>query len=110
MPYGYALALTLAVEVPVYAVCLRAAGLLSLPRAAGLAVLVNLLTHPIVWYGLSRGGPAWFGPAEIGAVLVEAAVCRAVIRRDTPLLLLVSLVANTASILAGLAVARAALR
>ena len=111
MPLAYplALAVTLAVEVPVYAVSLPVARLLSGGRAAALAVLVNLVTHPVLWYGLSRAGPAFLVPAEAAVVLVEAAGCWAFVRRDPVLLLLVSLVANTASVLAGLAVARAGL-
>jgi hypothetical protein len=99
--YPLALAVTLVVEVPVYAVSLRVARLLTPARAAALAVLVNLITHPLLWYGLSRAGPAWFAPAEAAVVLVEAGVCWLVLRRDPALLLLTSVVANTASVLAG---------
>jgi hypothetical protein len=107
--YSTAAAVTLAVEVPVYAVSLAVAGLLPVWRAAALAVLLNLLTHPLLWYGLSAGGPAWFAPAEVAVVLSEAGVCWLFVRRDAALLLLVSLVANTGSVLAGLAVAGAAM-
>jgi hypothetical protein len=105
VPHAYplALAVTLAVEVPVYAGSLRVARVLTVGRAAALAVLVNLVTHPLLWYGLSRAGPAWFATAEAAVVIVEAFGCWLLVRREPVLLLLVSLVANTASVLAGLA-------
>jgi hypothetical protein len=98
---------TLAVEVPEYAVWLRVARLLTAGRAAPLAVLVNLMTHPLLWYGLSRAGPAWFAPAEATVVPAETGGCWLVRRRYASLLLVVvSLVANTASVLAGAVVRR----
>ena len=107
MPHAYplALAVTLAVEVPVYAVSLRVARVLTVWRAAALAVLVNLATHPLLWYGLSRAGPAWFAPAEASVVLVEALGGWLLLRREPALLFVVSVFANSASVLAGLAVA-----
>jgi hypothetical protein len=99
--YPLALAVTLAAEVPVYAVSLRVSRLLTPARSAALAVLVNVMTHPLLWYGLSRAGPAWFVPAEATVVVAEAAVCWLLLRRDAALLLLTSVVANTASVLAG---------
>jgi hypothetical protein len=102
LAYPLALALTLAVEVPVYAFSLRQARVLSFRRAAALGVLVNLLTHPALWYGLSWAGPAWLVPAEAAVVLAEALALWLILRRDPALLLLVSLFANTASALAGL--------
>ena len=104
--YPLALAATLAVEVPVYAISLRVARLLTVWRAAALAVLVNLLTHPLLWYGLLTAGPAWFIPAEAAVVLGEAGVCWLILRRDALLLLLTSVVANTASVLAGVVLQR----
>jgi hypothetical protein len=109
LAYPLALAVTLAVEVPVYAGSLRVARVLTVGRAAALAVLVNLVTHPVLWYGLSRAGPAWFAPAEASAVLVEAFGCWLLLRREPALLLLVSLFANTASVLAGLSASLAGL-
>jgi hypothetical protein len=109
LAYALALAVTLAVEVPVYAGSLRVARVLTVGRAAALAVLVNLVTHPVLWYGLSRAGPAWFAPAEASAVLVEAFGCWLLLRREPALLLLVSLFANTASVLAGLSASLAGL-
>jgi len=108
VPYAYplGLAVTLTVEVPVYTVSLVTARLLSVGRAALLAVLVNVVTHPLLWYGLSAAGPSWFVPAEAAVVLVEATLAWSFLKRDAALLLLVSLVANTGSVLVGLAVAR----
>ena len=101
--YLVALAETLVVEVPVYAVSLHCARLLVLRRAVAVAVLANLLTHPVVWLVLIHGGPSGyrFGLAEIGAVLVEAAVCWLLVRRELALIVLVALVANTASVVVG---------
>jgi hypothetical protein len=101
--YLVALVETLVVEVPVYAVSFRWARLLAVRPAVAVAVLANLLTHPVVWLVLIHGGPSGyrFGLAEIGAVLVEAVVCWLFVRRDPALIVLVALVANTASVLVG---------
>ena len=48
MPYLLALALTLAVEVPIYVLALRVARLLPIRRAVVIAVGVNVATHPVV--------------------------------------------------------------
>ena len=105
MPYAAALALTLLVELPIYGCALVAAGL-ARPRGALLgAVAVNLATHPLAWLAighLSRAYPDWaFGGVELLVWWVEAGLWWLWIRRDAGLLLLVALVANTASALAG---------
>jgi hypothetical protein len=102
VPYALALALTLVVEVPVYAGVLAVARLAPWHRAAVAAVVVNLVTHPLVWW-LLTAYPGLFVPAEVGAWLVETALLVAWLRRDAPLLALTALTANLASILAGLA-------
>jgi len=105
VPYLLALALTLAVEVPVYAVALRAAHLLPLGRAVVVAVGINLATHPVVWLVLVRAGSAYwplFGVVEVGAVLAETALILPWVRGDRTVVGLAALVANTGSCLAGL--------
>jgi hypothetical protein len=100
VPYPLALALTLVVEVPVFVVVFQFAGLLPGWRAWTGAVGVNLVTHPVVWLLLSAR-PGWFVPAELGAAAVEALLLWAWTRRDLALLALTAVVANTASVLAG---------
>ena len=105
MPYPLALALTLAVEVPVYAVALRAAGSLRGGPATLAGIAVNLITHPPVWLVLLRAEdpyPIVFAVVEVAAWLVEAGIVYARVRRDAVVILLTALVANTASVLAGL--------
>jgi hypothetical protein len=105
VPYPLALAITLAVEVPVYLVVFRFAGLLAGWRGVGAAVGLNLCTHPLVWLVLSaHPGLWWFTVVEAAVCLVETLLLCALVRRDGALLSLTVLVANTASILAGLAV------
>lgn len=102
VPYAQALALTLAVEVPVYMVALRWAWLLSWRRALAMAVGVNLVTHPLVWLILTHHtGTAAFTVVEVGAWLVESALIFLLVRRDAALICLVALVANLASVLLG---------
>jgi len=85
MPYPVALALTQLIEVPIYVVVLRRAGLLPTGRAVAVAVGVNLVTHPVVWAVLVHAGDAYplrFVLAETSAMLVEAALLVAVVRRE----------------------------
>ena len=106
VPYPLALALTLVIEVPVYAVALAVARLAPWPRAAVAGVIVNLATHPLLWW-LLTAYPGLFVVAEVGVWLVETALLYAWLRRDAPLLALTALTANLASVLAGLALATA---
>ncbi|XVQ07876.1 hypothetical protein ACQP1W_35600 [Spirillospora sp. CA-255316] len=111
--YPAALALTLAVELPVYAAALRVLlGTRLLPVLAT-AVAVNLVTHPVVWWALgaaarSRGGyEIALLPVEIAAWLAEAALLRAMLLRAMlrgkgRAFLHAALAANAASLLAGL--------
>lgn len=98
-----ALLLTLAVEVPLYALALAALRLATWPRAVLLGVVVNLLTHPVLWWSLApRPSLAALWGAEAVVVLAEAAVLWLACRRDPVLLLVTSLGANAASVLIGL--------
>jgi hypothetical protein len=101
VPYPLALVITLAVEVPVYLVVFRFAGILAGWRAFAAAVGVNLATHPVAWWLLS-GHPGWLVPVEAAVVAVEAALLFALVRRELALLALTALVANAGSLLAGL--------
>jgi hypothetical protein len=74
--YLVALVLTLVVEVPLYSVALRT--LYGRPWRTGLVAgtVVNLVTHPALWYGLRpwRGHPGYprlLVIVEIGACLIE---------------------------------------
>ncbi|MFC5753597.1 hypothetical protein [Actinomadura rugatobispora] len=106
--YPAALALTLAVELPVYAVALRVLLRARLLPVLAAAVAVNLVTHPLVWWALgaaarSRGGyEIALLPVEIAAWLAEAALLGALLRRPGRACLHAALAANAASLLAGL--------
>ncbi|MFI6847380.1 hypothetical protein OG535_13700 [Kitasatospora sp. NBC_00085] len=118
MPYPLALALTLLVEVPLYTAALTRAGAVRPSRAVAAAVLVNLATHPLLWWSLSHGswstGSAaayWtaFGLGEAAVCAVEAALLRplAGLSLRGPLPWAAAGTANAASVLAGLLVAAA---
>jgi hypothetical protein len=98
-----AFGLTLAVEVPWYAVGLVALRLARWQWALGLGVLVNAISHPLLWWSLAPH-PGWvqLAGAEVGVWLLEALLLWAVVRRDLGLLLVLSLAANASSLLIGL--------
>ncbi len=85
--------------------------LLALPPARRRAVLwalgVNLLTHPLFWWGhthlLAGTGQAGLLGAEAVVVLVEGCCYQAGLRWSWPRALAVSLLLNLASYTAGLA-------
>lgn len=108
MTYAAALALTVAVEVPLYVgglVALRLSGAL---RAFVVAVGVNLLTHPLLWLTLVDGASSVrVLAAEACVCIIEGAVLRAVVGRDGALTLLLATGANAASFAVGLAVSAA---
>jgi hypothetical protein len=100
--YPTALLITLAVEVPVYAVVLRFARLLPGWRGVAAAVGVNVVTHPPLWWVVSAH-PGWLVAAEACVVVVEAGLLWLLAgRRDARLLLVTAVAANTASVLAGI--------
>lgn len=110
MPYWLALAVTVALEVPVYT-----AVLVPRPRwwrAVAAVVAVNLATHPFVWWALdgAHGARYWltFAAVESGAVAVEAALLRRWWPRPARRLAVpAAVLANAVSCLAGLLVALA---
>ncbi|MEU6233071.1 hypothetical protein [Kitasatospora sp. NPDC047058] len=117
MSYPSALALTLLVEVPLYTVALVRVGGIRPARAATAAVLVNLVTHPLLWWSLSRcaawtagaggsGAAYWtaFVAGETAVCVVEAALLRPLtgLRPGGPLPWAVAGTANAASVLAGM--------
>ncbi|MFJ3788161.1 hypothetical protein [Kitasatospora sp. NPDC090091] len=111
MPYPSALTLTLLVEAPLYTVALVRAGGVRPARAATAAVLVNLATHPLLWWSVSHrtGGTAaayWtaFAVGEAAVCATEAALLRplAGLRLRGPLPWALAGTANAASMLAGL--------
>jgi hypothetical protein len=104
-----ALLATLAVEVPLYAAALAALGLARPVRAALLAVAVNLLTHPLLWWSLApRPGLGRLAAAEVLVWAAEAGLLWLALRRSPVVLAVVSAGANAASILAGLLISAAA--
>ena len=95
--------LTVAVEVPLWTAALVALRSLPWRRAAVLGVLVNVLTHPVLWWSLGdTPSAARFLFAEAAVVLAEAAVLFSIVRRDAVLLLVASTGVNAASIAAGM--------
>lgn len=101
-----ALALTLAIEVPLVSLALVALRLACPCGAILLAAGVNLLTQPPLWWVLSRHpGPDAFWLAETAVCTIEAGLMWLVVRRrDLPLLLVVSVGANAVSVAAGVLV------
>jgi hypothetical protein len=108
--YLVALALTLAVEVPLYTLWLWSALGVAAGRAAGLAVLVNLVTHPVLWWTLAllsvgrSAYPVVLAGAEIAACVVEWALLRWRLGGGGALLAFVVVGVNAASLAAGLLV------
>lgn len=96
MPYVAALGLTLLIEVPAYA--------LVLGRAASIpAVIVNLATHPLLWFGLgATPSIGAFASAELLAWTVEFGLLLLWLRRDPVTLAAAAVLANALSCLAGL--------
>jgi hypothetical protein len=100
-----AFVLTVAVEVPIVLVLLRASEP-RLVRVAGLAVFANLATHPVVWYVISQlllvGTVAYVVAAELWAVAVEAVFYRiAIVELPLGRAALVAVAANAASFAVG---------
>jgi hypothetical protein len=112
VPYLAALAVTLLVEVPIYRALGRRA--LDLREGGGLRLYggVNLVSHPLLWFGLAPAGVALVG-ATAGVLAAEGlvvageglAVAHVARVRQAPALAVAAL-ANAASFGAGLAIWR----
>ena len=99
--YVAAFLLTLAVEIPLYAVTLRA--LLGVPPKQGAmyGALVNACSHVLAFKVLFPVTGASFGAIaaiEAFVVFLEAGFLRVVFRRDLPLLVGLSFLVNAASL------------
>jgi hypothetical protein len=106
--YVFALALTLLIEMPVYASVLRCGLSISARRGLAAGATVNLISHPlaflIVMPALAR--PLGFFAAlvviEAGVWVLESTLLWRWLRRDLDLLSLAALLANAASLAVGL--------
>lgn len=108
MTWPEALALTLAVEVPLAALLARPLRL-PLLRAVAAAVAASLLTHPALFFGVRAASPALgYWPAvaagEALVVLAEAGIYAALVPAPARSAAALSLVANSASFGTGLAI------
>lgn len=111
--YLGALALTCAIELPLYAAVLGRGFGVPLRRVLGWAPAVNLITHPPLWFGaraaLDAGVPyaVVFLVGESLVCLVEAGVLAWVLRREVgaAAVTLVAVGANACSAGAGLLLA-----
>ncbi len=99
---------TCAIEQPVYAFALR--GVYTDWRAAcAISLLLNSVTHPLLWWATKSTGPGEVAAAEAVVFVVEALVLRLILSRRLKtwpawrLALGASLTANAASWLGGLA-------
>jgi hypothetical protein len=109
-PVGFAL--TCVIEVPAYLLTFAALGWLRPPSglrlrtALGLALAVNLITHPLLWLVAHHvSGGAGLAAAELGVVLVEGLVI-AVVSRQLIISLAVALGVNALSTVLGLLLLR----
>jgi hypothetical protein len=106
--YLGALALTLLIEIPVYASVLRRGLGIGAPRGLAAGAAVNLVSHPlaflVVMPVLAR--PLGFFAAltviEAGVWVLESALLWSWLRRDVDLVALAALLANAASLTVGL--------
>ena len=106
MSWLLAFVLTLAIEVPVYTFGLRHR--VRPARGAAVALGVNAVTHPVLWFGLSAlqrtGASYWLVTlsAEVAVVLIEAALVIVAVRPGAMLAVRVSAIANGLSFGLGL--------
>jgi len=107
-----AFVVTLGVEVPLFVVTLRAFCGVRVPSAVALAVAVNAVSHPLLWFVLLPPLATMTTPVAsvlIGEVLVwmfEAGCCVALARRHRTAAIATALLANGASFLVGLLLQR----
>ncbi len=117
LSYPVALGATLAVEVPLYAALLPRLAPVSGSRAAVVGVVVNVVSHPLLWFVLvplgERAGGSTVVAVAVAELLVwvlEAALCRALARAGWRESLEVSAVTNAASLGVGLVLGGPAVR
>jgi hypothetical protein len=109
-PYLSALALTLLVEVPIYAVLLPETLECSRRKAIIAAGAVNLATHPaafLLFVPAARHALGWVGAVTLAEVLVWASETLALwlwLRRQIVLLAVATLIANGLSLAIGVLV------
>jgi hypothetical protein len=108
--YLLALAVTLAVEVPLVTLALAGLWRVPLRRAVTAAVAVNLATHPVLWWSLVPWTDRpWYAfavlTAEVLACLVEFALLARLLVTDRRLLAVLCVGVNAASLAAGLLIA-----
>lgn len=104
--YPLALGLTVLVEVPVYVAAITVSCQVRWYRTAVAGVLVNLVTHPLLWWFL-RQVPAhgyWWGFAvgETAVCAAEGWMVARVLRLRGVVPYAAAVAANAASVLAGL--------
>ncbi len=112
--YPAALVLTLTVEVPVYVLGLSAGAAVPWRRAAMVAVVVNVVSHPLLWFGLVPLLTRVTG-SELTALIIaelvvwvgESVATARLAARPIGLGLAVAAAANAASLLAGVVLAQA---
>jgi hypothetical protein len=108
--YLLALAVTLAVEVPLLTVALATLWRVPWRRALTAAVVVNLVTHPVLWWSLVPWTDRpWYGAAlgfaEVLACVAEFALLTRVAVTDRGSLAVLCVGVNAASLAAGLLMA-----
>ncbi len=101
MTWAQAFVWTMILELPVYVAFLRRET--GVARAVGLVMLVNLVTHPLIWLA-PRFEPfwAWLLVAESIVVVSEASLLVATMRRRVGLAFVAAFAANLFSTLVGL--------
>lgn len=106
MTWPAAFLVTLLVELPFYVIGGWALGLARPRRAAVAGLVVNAVTHPVLWVTLSGGPASWAGTgvAEAIVVVVEGILVRLVVGRSLGWSTLLALGANAASFAVGLVV------
>ncbi|MBB5868891.1 hypothetical protein F4553_002270 [Allocatelliglobosispora scoriae] len=107
--YLLAFGLTLAVEIPLYAIALSLGWRVPWRRAVLFALVVNVCTHPALWFALAAmrersAYPMLVLICELLVCAAEGLLLTALLRRRDPLLVVLSIAVNGASVLAGLMV------
>lgn len=107
--FASAWALTLLIEVPIWVALLERVLEVDRRRAVAVAIGVNAVSHPLLWFLLQpllvdATGSDLLGIVAAEAVVVgfEAALAYLVVRRDPGPLVALSVLANLASVLVGI--------